>query len=301
MTARRPRALVASLVAVLAVVVGGCGGTAAGVPELSSLTSVAQSSAAAESARFSVEASITIPGTSKPLAFSAEGGFDTPAKRSQLTVDLSSFAALLQTMGSSLGGTVTGDLGEASDWKLELIQDGDTAYVRFPPLAAQLPDGKTWIKGDANDLSNTDAGQLKQFGSLAGTDPRDVFGLLEAVSGSIESVGTEEIRGVETSHYRAAIDTSKVEQLVPEAKRQSLGGLDQAAKQAGLSDLPLEIWIDADRRVRKLSIDLDAKQPGTDTPVEAALVVELYDYGAPVEPKLPPPDQVADAATLKPS
>ena len=218
-----------------------------------------------------------------------------------LTADLSSLAELFKSLGSSFGGTVKGDLGSPEDWKLEAIQDGDTVYIRFPLMAKELPDGKTWIKGDAEDLSRANAGQLSQFGSFAGTDARDVFGLLKAVSGSIEAVGSEEIRGVETSHYRATIDTSKLEQLVPEAQRQSLGGVDQAAKQAGLTELPLDVWIDADQRIRKLSIDLDAKQPGTDESVKASLVVELFDYGTPLDVELPPADQVVDAATLKPT
>ena len=299
MTVRRSHALLAALVALLAVTAAGCGGSAVAVPELASFNSVAQKSSAADSARFELTAEIAMPGVEKALSFSAAGGFDTPAKRAHLTFDLSSVAELLKGLGSGFGGTVTGDLGSPEDWKLEVIQDGDTAYIRFPLIAKDLPAGKTWIKGDAKDLSNADAGQMSQFGSLAGTDPRDVFGLLKAVSGSIEAVGTEKIRGVETSHYRATIDMAKVEQLVPEAQRQSLGGLDQSAKQAGLTELPLEIWIDSDQRVRKLSIDLDAKQPGTDASVKAAVVVELYDYGAPLELELPPADQVADAATLK--
>ena len=192
-----------------------------------------------------------------------------------------------------------GDFGNPADWKLEVIQDGDTAYIRFPPIAKDLPAGKTWINGDAKDLAGSDAGQLSQFGSFAGTDPRDVFGFLKAVSGLIETVGSEEIRGIETSHYRATLDTAKLEQLVPQHQRQSLGGLDQAAKQAGLSELPLDIWIDAEQRVRKLSVDVDAKQPGSDASVKASLVVELYDYGKPLELELPPADQVVDAATLK--
>ena len=225
--ARRSHALVAALVALAAVLAAGCGGTTGAVPELSSFTNVAQTSAAADSASFSLEASVSVPGIDKQLEFSAEGAFDTPAKRSQMSVDLSSVAELMKSFGSSLGGTVTGDLGSPEDWKLEVIQDGDIAYVHFPLLAKQLPGGKTWLKGDAKTLSSADAGQLKQFGSLAGTDPRDVFGLLKAVSGSIEAVGTDEIRGVETSHYKATIDTAKVEKLVPEAQRQTLDGLGQ--------------------------------------------------------------------------
>jgi hypothetical protein len=286
-------------VALLAVAVAGCGGSAVAVPELTSLTPVAQKSAAADSARFEMEFEMTIPGADEALSFSAAGGFDTPAKRAHLTFDLSSLAELFESLGSGLGGTVTGDLGSPDDWQLEAIQDGDTAYIRFPLLAKELPAGKTWIKGDAKDLSNASAGQMSQFGSLAGTDPRDVFGFLKAVFGSIEAVGSEEIRGVDTSHYRAVIDTAKLQQLVPEAQRQSLGGLEQSAAQAGLSELPLDIWIDAEQRVRKLSIDLDVKQPGTEASVKASLVAELFDYGAPLDLELPPADQVVDAATLK--
>ena len=187
--ARRSHALVAALVVLAAVLAAGCGGTTGAVPELSSFTNVAQTSAAADSASFSLEANVSVPGIDKQLAFSADGAFDTPAKRLQMSVDLSSVAELMKSFGSSLGGTVTGDLGSPEDWKLEVIQDGDIAYVHFPLLAKQLPGGKTWLKGDAKTLSSADAGQLKQFGSLAGTDPRDVFGLLKAVSGSIEAVG----------------------------------------------------------------------------------------------------------------
>ena len=299
--ARRSHALVAALVVLAAFLAAGCGTTGAVPPELSSFTNVAQTSAAADSASFSFEANVSVPGIDKQLAFSAKGAFDTPAKRSQTSVDLSSVAELIKSFGSSLGGTVTGDLGSPEDWKLEVIQDGDTAYVHFPLLAKQLPGGKTWIKGDAKTLSSADAGQLKQFGSLAGTDPRDVFGLLKAVSGSIEAVGTDEIRGVETSHYKATIDIAKLEKLVPAAQRDSLGTVDQSAKQAGLAEIPLEIWIDSDQRVRKLSLDVDAKQPGTSASLKASLVVEIYDYGKALQLELPSADQVADAATLKPT
>ena len=127
-----------------------------------------------------------------------------------------------------------------------------------------------------------------------------MLGLLEAVSGSITAVGSDKVHGVETSHYRATIDTSKLAQLVPAAHRQSLGGLDQTARQAGVTALPVDVWVDADQLVRKVSIDLDAKQPGTAMAVKASLVVELYDcYGTPLELTLPPADQVVDAATLK--
>ena len=131
-------------------------------------------------------------------------------------------------------------------------------------------------------------------------DPRDIFGFLKAVSGSIEAVGSEEVRGVETSHYRATLDPAKLTELVPAEQRKALGGVDDAARQAGIDELPIDVWIDADNRIRKLSIELDAKMPGSDASLEASFVVELYDYGTPLVLDLPPADEVADAATLKP-
>ena len=116
----------------LAVAAAGCGGSAVAVPELTSLTQVAQKSSAADSARFALTLDMTIPVADQKLSFSAEGGFDTPARRAQLTFDLSSFAELFKSLGSSLGGTVTGDLGSPEDWKLEAIQDGDTVVHPLP-------------------------------------------------------------------------------------------------------------------------------------------------------------------------
>lgn len=296
----RRLSLLAAPVVALCLVASGCGGSSGTIPELASLTQVANSSASTDTAKFALTFEMSLPGADKALSFDAEGGFDTPAKRSQMTIDLSSLAALMKQFGSSLGGKFTGDLGDASDWKLEAITDGDVAYLQFPLIAKELPDGKTWVKGSAEDFSKSDTSGLDQFGSLSGMDPRDVFGFLKAVSGSIEAVGSEEVRGVATSHYRATLDPAKLTELVPAEQREALGGVDDAARQAGIAELPLDVWVDAENRIRRLSIELDAKMPGSDESLQASFVIELYDYGTPLELELPPADQVADAATLKP-
>jgi len=95
--------LLAALVVALGLVASGCGGSAGAIPELASLTQVAKSSASADTAKFALtfEMSLPVPGADKTLSFSAEGGFDTPAKRSQMTIDLSSLAELMEQFGSS--------------------------------------------------------------------------------------------------------------------------------------------------------------------------------------------------------
>ena len=125
--------------------------------------------------------------------------------------------------------------------------------------------------------------------------------MLKAVSGSIVALGTDEIRGVETSHYQATIDVAKLEQLVPAEQRQSLGSLDEAAKAAGLSDHSGR-GLDRRRPARAQALDGRRREAAGDEPaVKASLVVELYDYGKPLDIQLPPADEVVDASTLKPS
>ena len=148
--------------------------------------------------------------------------------------------------------------------------DGANVYIRFPLFTDKLPAGKTWIRGDAKELSSGD-GQLGQFGSFAGTDPKDVLGLLRAISGTIEAVGTDTVRGVETSHYRATIDVKKLVTLVPAAQRQSLAGFDGLIGKSGLANIPVDVWIDSEQRVRKLVLDASAAAPGSTEKVEASV------------------------------
>lgn len=300
MTLRSPTGLLGAVAAAAALVVAGCGntGTSVAPPQLTSFNLVAKASSDTDTGRFDLKLGLSVPGVESSFGFSASGGFDTPARRAQLTFDMSALAKLLKGLGSSFGatrGTIPSDPGA---WKLDVIQDGTTVYVRLPAIADQLPAGKTWVKGDASELSSAAAGRLGQFGSFAGADPRDIFGYLKAVSGKIDAVGSEQIRGVETSHYRAAIDVRKLEQLVPPEQRAGLGSIDQAFTQAGLSAIPIDVWIDAERRLRKLVMDVTATAPGAGGTGSARLELEVYDYGVPLELALPPADQVVDASTL---
>lgn len=296
-TVRRLLALLSILT--LALVAAGCGANTAAIgPDLTSFASAANASAASDTGRFELEAKITLPGTDKGFGFSASGGFDTPNQRAQMSLDLSSLAQLLAGFGQSLGGSSSGDLpSDPGSWRLEVIQNGDTVYVRTPLLDGKLPAGKTWVEGKAKDLATQGGSQLGQFGSLAGTDPRDAFAYLKAVSGSIETVGGESVRGVDTTHYRATIDPAKIESMLPAEQRQGLGSLDGLLGQAGLGAIPLDVWIDAEQRVRKLELSL-ALGSG-DQAAGAHLTMELYDYGQPLDVSLPPAGQVVDAATLR--
>src|SRR4249919_384069 len=144
-----------SIIAVCVLVAAGCGGGASSSAiqaepiSFEELAQSASTSADATSGRFSFDMAMTLPGAEEPFSFSGEGAFDAPSKRASFAVDMSDFAKLLGGFASALGGGNTTGLPDFDDpdgWKIEVIQDGDVAYIRIPAIDGQLPDGKTWIK-----------------------------------------------------------------------------------------------------------------------------------------------------------
>jgi hypothetical protein len=296
----------ASLLAACALVAVGCGGGAssgvdvAGEPiSFEQLSASASTSAGARSGRFSFDLSFTFAGADEPLALSGEGAFDTASKRASFSVDMSSLAKLLGGFVAGFPGADKSELPDFDDpagWKVEIVQDGDVGYVRLPAIDGQLPEGKTWVRGTAGDIK---AGgfDFKELDSFTQNDPRDVLDALRGLSGEIETVGSDELRGVETTHYRALLDPA---QLVREARATNADAasvLDRLA-QTGVAEVPLDIWIDGNGLVRKLALDVDVPDATSSQGGSVSLAFELWDYGQRVDIEVPPAAQVADASAL---
>jgi hypothetical protein len=296
----------AAVLAVSALLVAGCGGdsgsSASGEPiGFEELARSASTSADATSGRFSFEMAMTLPGASEPFAFSGEGAFDAAAERASLAFDMSSFAKLLGGFVSGLAGPNSGDLPDFDDpegWKIQIVQDGNIDYVRFPAIGDQLPDGKTWIRGaDGVSGGGFDFDDLEQFTS---NDPRELLESLRGITSDIETVGSEQLRGVETTHYHAVVDPAQLAKANDREGRSAPQSLvDQLTTQSGLGDIPLDVWIDANGLVRKFSMAFSAKGPATAKSGDISMSFELWDYGEPVEIAVPPASEVAEASALR--
>jgi hypothetical protein len=292
--------------AVCALAVAGCGGgtSASSVTaepiSFRQLASSASTSADASTGRFSFSASFTMPGADEPFAFSGEGAFDRATKRSWFAMDMSLLAKLLGGLVAGFGGTGSADLpnfDDAAAWKIEVVKDGDVDYVRFPAMDDKLPAGKTWIRGSGGTIEAAGIG-VKEFDSFTQSDPRTVLEALRSVSGSVETVGTEELRGVETTHYRAVLDAAELAKSSATKTGAAGGLLDRLTSQTQLKDVPLDVWIDADGLVRKMSLDVAGVQTGSADEDKASIAFELWDYGEKVGIDLPPASQVVDASAL---
>jgi hypothetical protein len=215
--------------------------------------------------RMSMTASYRLP-TGQPMTMNGDGAYDNRTRRAQFSMELQAPAPV---------GSMT----------MEVVASDERAYLRSSMLSGQLPAGKEWISVDP------ESGDLDE-GSLPGsTDPREQLEMLEAISGRIETLGQESIRGAITTHYRGTIDLASYADLARE------GGADEAAdlfeEMGGSADA--EAWIDRAGRLRQMRMVLNlALSPGS-APMTMDMTIELYDFGATPAIALPSPAAVIDA------
>jgi hypothetical protein len=308
MRARFPLVMVlAVLVGALGLLAAGCGGSAghqavATPTTLEGLASAARRSADASTGRFEFSVTMSMPGFGDGFGLSGEGAFDSAAGKTEMRLDLSALLELFAGLADAFGGTSTmGDL-DPDDFVLDTVLDGLVVYLRMPFLADKLPAGTEWVKIDLREqaarIPGLDVDELLQF---TRNGPQATLDYLRAVSGEIVTVGTEELRGVPTTHHRATIDLRRYASLVPEAQREQLGSmLDQLARQTGLESFPVDVWVGEDGLVRKLELTMSISRPGGGQSASAAMSYEMFDNGEPVTITLPLPEDTADAATLGP-
>ncbi len=302
------RHLGALLVCAVSLFVVGCGGGSGATSSVSGepigfeqLAQSASTSAGATSGRFSFDMSMSFPGADEPFALTGEGAFDQASERASFAVDMSSFAQLLGGFVAGLGGAGAKgapDFDDPAGWKIEVIQDGQIGYVRFPAFDGKLPAGKSWIRADEKDVGSSL--DFDQFESFAKTDPRDALEALRAVTSDVETVGAETLRGVQITHYRALIDPSELAAPAPADEQETTESLvDQIVGETGLGEMPLDVWIDGDGLVRRLMMAISAKDPSTSQASDVSLAFEIWDYNEPVTIELPPASQVVDASAVR--
>ncbi|HEX2577954.1 MAG TPA: hypothetical protein VHK88_16515, partial [Aquihabitans sp.] len=210
-----------------------------------------------------------------------EGEFDVEARRGRLTTDL-----------GSLIGMFEGPTGESMAGEMDMVVDGDTVYVRSPLFAMISEGDEEWVSLPAGELDSAGG-----FGSGTTSDPGAFLSFLEG-AGTVEEVGTEDVRGVATTHVRADLDMAKVLEQAPaqdgEDLTEQLEGL--GLDPDDLGTVPAEAWIDGDGHVRRFTMTYDLGALGGEEAedVSTTIDVELYDFDQPVEIELPDPSEVGE-------
>lgn len=261
----------------LALVACGGGGGQSSAKAQGAVTLAARTTAGGQSYHISTQTTLHIPQLKNPVSLSGEGVFDPRRNRGRLEIDLRNLTAVLgQPVGTA---------------QMEL--EGNVVYMRIPFLSASLPGLRPWLKVDLARAGHTRGIDLSSFLQLGqGADPNQVLEYLRA-AGHVMKIGSEKVRGVETTHYRGTIDLERVPSLAPAAQRAQLrASIRRLEQTTGRRAIPIGVWIDAQNRVRRLRYqDLLTLQQER---VELNLQSDLYDFGTPVVVPLPAPGDVTD-------
>jgi hypothetical protein len=139
-----------------------------------------------------------------------------------------------------------------------------------------------WVAMDLGE-----EGRFGQLGAFDRTDPAQALAYLEAAD-DVEEIGTEEVRGAETTHYRLTVDLRKAAEGSPEYR----AVIEQSLQAGGTAEVPTEVWVDEDGRVRRVRmVYADVPTPDGEA-ADVTVTTELYDFGADVDVEPPPRDQV---------
>jgi hypothetical protein len=286
---RRTPALLTALISALLIAAGSAASIALASPSgASPIEQAANKTAKAGTFRVSYTVTVSAKGgtagatLSKPVTLTGQGAFNTKHSTGQFSLNLGALGAAL--------GAATGGISVPST--IDLVLLNNALYLHLPSLAQQVSPGKEWLKFDVTKLpksatAGANVGQLaKQI------DPQQALAALRAAV-SVHKVGSDQVRGVATTHYKAVVDLLKVVAALPKAQQASSL---KAIKQAGLTKLPLDAWIDGSGFLRRLALSTQAKSSGTTASV--ALMLDLYDYGAKIKVVAPPASKVADGTAL---
>ena len=173
------------------------------------------------------------------------------------------------------------------------IVDGLSFYMQLPEkMMNQLPGNASWIKVNAAAIAKSTGVGMPGLGSSWQMDPTQTFDYMKGVSGNVQDLGTGTVRGVSVHHYRAVVDLQKAMAKMPAASR---CGLEAATKQFGQVRYPVDAWIDAQGRLRRMTIAMHLPaRAGIPLGMGMRITMDMYDFGAPVSIHVPPPSEVYD-------
>jgi hypothetical protein len=283
--ARRLLPTIAALLCIAPVTIAasGCGSDSLPDPVASAVAATRSTDGA------KVQMKIGIQGTGSPkgLAMQADGVADMKDGEMQMTLDLGG-------LGAALGGSGAANVDPA-DLKTELRLVDKTLYMQMGALQKQLPKGKKWLELDAEKISRNlgiDVSQLSQY-----NDPTKMLDYLRS-SGKVEEVGSEDVRGVSTKHYRAIVDLAEAAKKLSGPSKASGAGMEQLVKFLGDSKVPVDVYIGDDKLVRRMTMRLTPSGAAAASGFEMNMNMDLYDYGTPVNVSAPPKSEVYDGSKL---
>jgi LppX_LprAFG lipoprotein len=239
---------------------------------------------------FEMNANMTMDVGGKKVSgvMTAKGQRDTKAQSSSVEMDLGSYMKAI--MGMAAGGDsskLPPAFNDPANFKVRVISQGPKMWMSFPLLAAMggTTSTKPWVGLDAKELG-VDA---RQLAASQGADPTAGLDILQGLSQNATVVGTEDVKGTKTTHYKGTAEFAALAKNLP-AKQAA-----DAKKLFGAkTSMPVDVWLDDQGRARRMDLVFSTNQSGVSMTMNTQYF--FMKFGEPVSIKPPPADQVGTAA-----
>ncbi len=219
------------------------------------------------------------------MSMTFEGAYDVATKASSMSMDLSGMAGLMGADPSTAG------MGDLMGEPMQMIVIGETGWMKWGLFSMMGVTADQWVEMDSTEIS----GMTEGFGAGSATDPTEFLRQLEDANADIEELGTETVRGIETTHYRAVVDLAELQAALPADQAADL----EATMGAGLDTLPMEFWIGDDGLVYRWSTTMDMSGMADAAGIgSVAMTYEMFDYGQDVGIVAPDPSLVVSGDSL---
>jgi hypothetical protein len=168
---------------------------------------------------------------------------------------------------------------------INMLTDGETIWIQMPFGGVG---GKTWV---AAPLEAMEGQEMAGFDSATG-----VLDSLRGVGGEIEEHGTEEINGVDATHYSTTIELADAIAATPQADRPEVEAALEQLGGFGGAGFPIDVWITDDglpvRMVMTFAPPAGESGDALFGDGSFSMQVDFTDFGVPVEIEPPDPDEV---------
>jgi hypothetical protein len=173
--------------------------------------------------------------------------------------------------------------------KMRGVVDGTVMYIQLGKLGS-LPGGAKWMSLDFSSFGPEKDSSLPSNGDAMGE-----LELLEAATGGVKKVGTEDVRGVPTTRYRGTVGVAEqAKHLRDEGVEE---GFTSYAKENG-TPLQIEAWIDTEGLVRRMKyVKTDPAKDGKG-PTTMDMRVDFLKFGSVPEIEVPDSSEVFDGTDL---
>jgi hypothetical protein len=214
-----------------------------------------------------------------------KANFSSEVVKAQSAAKTAHVQATIQAQGQKMG--MTGDMQMATkDVAFDMSMTGaalggDARFILVDRVIYLKMPGLTqtdkYVKINIGDKSNPIA---KMFDQMVGQlDPSQTFKAFDAIT-RLQKRGTQEIDGVETTHYTVEVDTQKALQAQGLAGQVPTGQLPKT--------LTYDVWVDGQHLVRRLRMDIQGSN----------VDMSFSQWGEPVDVKAPSAGQVASMREL---